>query len=267
MAFRRPGIRILERDAAGDPTLAQVVPFSERVVATTEGPELLETFRRRPEVERVQLRPRIAPNGDGDEFRPLEVEPTEKFVARRPVEVQPVEPSVVEPVLRVGPFDSTATAQFFPRGFWTNASRPGVVVEGRQNVVPDRSPGWVWSASRPAVEPDEDGTDPGIGDAPRVGDGFPLGEQPPASETIAEKDAVSDGTSLPNGFAAGVGEQAFAGGGGGLGGSGSGGSVTVSLDPSTGRPLAGAARAGKLAMGVGAVVVVGILIARVRSRR
>lgn len=139
MAFRRPGIRVLERDAGGDPITAVVVPFSERVVATVEGPTLLEEFRRLPAVERQRLQPvtRVTP---APVTLPTPVRPPAPVVEVAPVEeLAPIEP------------DTNGAIFASPQGFWSNRDRPGVVIPGRRDSPPDRSIGWVWSVIPPGA--------------------------------------------------------------------------------------------------------------------
>ena len=144
--------------------------------------------------------------------------------------------------------------------------------------IPD--PGFVPGVTQIIVEPaDDPDPDPvtfvpvevepsGIEVEPAVNggdfDGDPLGiEVEPSlangegSETMAELEAVSDGTQLPNGFAAGVGEQAFAGG---SGGAGQGGSVGVNVEGTPQQTPVRQAGLAAGALGLGLAAVVGVVV-------
>lgn len=132
------------------------------------------------------------------------------------------------------PIDDPAGGGFVqlegPFGLWTN-SQTGQEVPGFANIPPDRQIGWVWSP----VESDLT---------------LKLEQLLEDLETMAEKDAVSDGTQLPNALPAGVGE----------GGTGQGGSVSVSVE---GTPQQAPVRQAGLAagaVGLGLVAVVGVVV-------
>ncbi len=231
MAFRRPGIRILERDEAGNPTVAQVIPFDERVVQTPEGPRLLKDVRRigvrtsqfidrdRDGVDdRDQLTPirdRPAPVVIPSGFRPrvkIPLRPLEEEPAEDPTEVEPAFRLFGPPLLRCAPgfhveFGGTRSQRCVPDD--VNGDEPGDLL-GRIRDRP--APVVLPTRVTVTVNGDEDG------EPPR--EQFPTGDVVAESETMVELDAVSDATQLPNGGPAGIGESSFAGGGGGGGGFG-----------------------------------------------